>query len=199
MSWAELSWVGTEKVSWVELSWEEKSELSWVELGTKIMSWVELELELNSTQLKYALLITSSTQLKTHEFFGSPSQLWSRNLKGRWEGVLGQETMENHAGGEGRASRFAKVSQIFAPQPFSGVVLWGWIYEVALFFLKFWHPMVFKLNSVFSSKSMEANVGQDTFSKFDYQKFSNGSQTFRTTYLGPLIPPEVITWVLGVI
>ena len=53
--------------------------------------------------------------------------------------------------------------------------------------------MVFKLNSVFSSKLMEANVGQDTFSKFDYQKFSNVSQSFRTTYLGPLVSLKVKT------
>ena len=49
------------------------------------------------------------------------------------------------------------------------------------------------VNFVFSSKTMEVNVGQDTFSKFDYQKFSNGSQTFRTTYLGPLVSLKVKT------
>ena len=49
------------------------------------------------------------------------------------------------------------------------------------------------VNFVFSSKSMEVNVGQDTFSKFDYQKFSNGSQSFRTTYLGPLVSLKVKT------
>ena len=37
---------------------------------------------------------------------------------------------------------------------------------------------------------MEEIVGHDTFSKFDYQKFSNGSQTFRTTYLGPPATPR---------
>ena len=48
-------------------------------------------------------------------------------------------------------------------------------------------------NFVFSSKTMEVNVGQDTFSKFDYQKFSNGSHSFRTTYLGPLVSLKVKT------
>ena len=42
--------------------------------------------------------------------------------------------------------------------------------------MKFWHLMFQTANFVFSSKTMEVNVGQDTFSKFDYQKFSNGSQ-----------------------
>ena len=34
----------------------------------------------------------------------------------------------------------------------------------------------------FSCKTLEKNDGQVNFSKFDYQKFSNGSQSLRTTY-----------------
>ena len=49
----------------------------------------------------------------------------------------------------------------------------------------------------FSSKTMEVNVGQDVFSKFDYQKLLNGSQNSRTTFLGSLAPLNVKNWVQG--